>query len=148
MMTIAKWVASSRTLPQKNIVSALKTLGGDFVESRMTDLPQVPVIGSPLTPDATMKKIALLLSVCAGFSALAPSTALADHRSYRSRPSSCERRVADHCDRCGDRVYQELRVVGYDHCGRPVYRWVTLGHSCHHHSYRNEISVGGFRFRF
>jgi hypothetical protein len=58
--------------------------------------------------------------------------------------------VAYRCDRCGDAVYQELRLVGYDHCGRPVYNWVSLGHSCHRHcdDRGSEIRIGSFRFRF
>jgi hypothetical protein len=41
-------------------------------------------------------------------------------------------------------------LVGYDHCGRPVYNWVSLGHSCHRHcdDRGSEIRIGSFRFRF
>lgn len=116
------------------------------VEASETRIPGVPGSARNFNPHHTMKKITLLLALCVSFFALAPSTALADHRHHHS---SCERRVAYRCGSCGDSVYQELRLVGYDRCGRPVYDWVNVGHSCHHHHYyRNEISVGGLRFRF
>ena len=90
-----------------------------------------------------MKKIMLLIALCGSFLALTPQNAQAH----------CEdRRVAYRCGACGESVYQELRIVGYDHCRRPIYRWVNVGHSCRrhhsHHDYGNEINVGGFRFRF
>lgn len=71
------------------------------------------------------------------FGALAPSTAKADH---------------------GSSGYYVTRVVGYDHCGRPIYRqvWVQSsggprysypssgGYSGNHSSHGSHGSSGGF----
>ena len=94
-----------------------------------------------------MKKTLLSLLLGVSCLTLAPSAAMADHRHYHH---SCERRVAYRCHRCGDAVYEELRLVGHDHCGRPIYNWVRADHSCHYreHCYDNEIRIGGLRFRF
>lgn len=47
-------------------------------------------------------------------------------------------RTSGRCGSCGTSLRQELVFTGcYDHCGHPVYRWVTLSHHCHggHHSH-------------
>lgn len=50
---------------------------------------------------------------------LAPSSAQAEHRD------------AGRCGSCGTSLQQQLVFSGcYDHCGRPIYRWVTVQHSC------------------
>lgn len=49
----------------------------------------------------------------------APSSAKADHR------------YAGNCGSCGASLQQQAVFTGcYDHCGRPIYRWVTVAHNC------------------
>ncbi len=55
---------------------------------------------------------------------VAPTTAEAGHGSSR---------VSHRCGSCSSPVYQRLAVVGYNHCGDPIYRWVSVSHRCSSH---------------
>ena len=62
--------------------------------------------------------------------------------------SSC--RSAGRCGSCGTSLRQELSFTGcYDRCGNPIYRWVTVSHSCrgshHGHSHSHGYSSRSYR---
>lgn len=63
-----------------------------------------------------MKKLLMLVAAVAAFSLVPINSAKADH--------GCNRRVVGYSS-CGDPIYAVYQVYGYDHCGRPVGRWVT-----------------------
>ena len=66
---------------------------------------------------------------------VAPTTAEAGHSSNSSRYSH-------RCSSCNGPVYQRLAVVGYTHCGDPIYRWVSVTHRCSHSSHSSHGSYG------
>jgi hypothetical protein len=49
-----------------------------------------------------------------------PSLASADHG----------RRCQGSCNRCGNSLYSNYVIVGYDRCGHPIYSWVPVAHRC------------------
>ncbi|MBL9151077.1 MAG: hypothetical protein JNK37_01260 [Verrucomicrobiales bacterium] len=60
--------------------------------------------------------------------------------------SSC--RSAGRCGSCGVSLRQELSFTGcYDRCGNPIYRWVTVSHSCRgsHHGHSHGYSSRSYR---
>ncbi len=95
-----------------------------------------------------MKKFIAIIAAAFAVLAFAPKQAEAGH-------SSC--RTVSHCGYCHKPVYAYYKVVGYDHCGRAVYGWVTNYHSncgrgsSHYHrsyDYHDRGSSYGFSFRF
>ena len=69
----------------------------------------------------SLKSILLAsLALVATAFAFAPASAKADHSRYAGR-----------CGSCNSAIYQQQVFTGcYDHCGHPIYRWVTVSHSC------------------
>lgn len=72
-----------------------------------------------------MKTLLPLLAATALFGGAAPSTAKADPFCHGSR------HIVSYMP-CGTPVYAVYQVVGYDRCGHPVGRWITMRapHSC------------------
>ena len=84
--------------------------------------------------------LAALALVVTAFT-FAPSAAKADHR------------YAGNCGSCGSSLQQQAVFTGcYDHCGRPIYRWVTVAHNCRsshssHYGYSHGNSGYGYGYR-
>ncbi len=83
-----------------------------------------------------MKKLSLLIAAVLGLGVLAPVTAEA----------GCRTRVT--VEACGTRVYWELRFVGYNCDGCPLYRWVVTHRvpPCRHEEeeYSGGYNHGGY----
>lgn len=78
-----------------------------------------------ITKHPAMKLFSILFTVLTLFFFLPAPAAKADHDSCRTRVSAC--------GSCGGEVRWVYRCTGYDCHGHPIYRWVRLAHSCHHH---------------
>jgi len=65
----------------------------------------------------------------AGFAALATLFVLLPSNASAGNPY----RSVGTCGSCGAHLKAQHTRVGYDRCGRPIYRYVRLPHSCRSH---------------
>ncbi len=76
-----------------------------------------------------MKSLKSLFAVAAAAIALtiglAPTEVQAGHRDHNHGY-----RQTSTCGQCHQPVYAQYRIVGYESCGEPIWRWVPVKHRC------------------
>jgi hypothetical protein len=109
--------------------------------------PRIPAICSQPTPNLieVMKSRSIKSMILAGLALAATAFAFAP-ASANAGPSRC----SGHCGSCSAPVYQQQVFTGcYDRCGNPIFRWVTVAHSCRssHHGHGRGHSHRDYGYR-